>query len=192
MLRLRRRWESRVEKHFGFLTDYGFRLDRVDDERWGTTVAYLSASLGVEITRSVEYRRVEVALLRLSEGQPPEPEVWVTEAAINRVLFDNVLEARAPDVLGKLPSGLSLREVEEQLHLYAQLLRVVVPDFLEGSDVALRDGERVVRSRVRESPQQVTVWLPTDASEADETEARARAERATPSEVRVVVKRYER
>jgi hypothetical protein len=190
VLRLPKRWETRVKKHFSFLADHGFRFDHVDDEWWATTAVFLSSTLGVEVANSVEFRRVEIALLRLVEGQPPEPEVWVTEAPINRVLFDNVLEARAPDVLGQLPSGLSRREVAEQLRLYAELLRTVVPDFLNGSDAALLDGERVIRQRVQENPQQMTLWLPVDASEGDEAEARAEAERTTPPEVRVVVKRY--
>jgi hypothetical protein len=153
---------------------------------------YLSAALGVEVTRSVEFDRVEINLLRLVERQAPEQEVWVTYRPINRVLLDNVLEARSCELLGQIPTGLSRPVVDEQLRLYAELLRTVVPDFLKGSDAALVDGERVIRKRVSANPQEMTIWLPDDASEADEARARAEAERLNPPEVRVVVRRYAR
>jgi hypothetical protein len=192
VIRAAKRWEASVKNHFDFLTDYGFRFDRVDDKWWATTVVYLSAALGVEVTRSVEFDRVEVNLLRLVERQAPEQEVWVTDRPIDRVLLDNVLEARGSDWLGQIPAGLSGRVVEEQLRLYAELLRTVVPDFLTGSDAALVDGERVIRERVSANPQEMTIWLPGDATEADEARARAEAERANPPEVRIVVRRYVR
>ena len=192
MVRAGKRWEASVKKHFDFLTDYGFRLDQVEDKWWATTAVYLSPALGVEVTRSVEFDRVEISLLRLVEGQAPEVEVWVTDRPLNRVLFDNVLEARGPDLLGQIPTGLSQRVVKEQLRLYAELLRTLVRDFLEGSDAALLEGERVIRERVSARPQEVTIWLPGDTSEADEARARAKAERVSPPEVRIVVRRYAR
>ena len=192
MIRAAKRWEASVKNHFDFLTDYGFRFDHVEHEWWATTAVYLSAGLGVEVTRSVEFDRVEINLLRVVERQAPEQEVWVTDRPINRVLLDNVLEARGSDLLGQLPTGLSRPVVEEQLRLYAELLRTAVPDFLTGSDAALVDGERVIRERVSANPQEMTIWLPDDASEADEARARAEAERLNPPEVRVVVRRYAR
>jgi hypothetical protein len=146
----------------------------------------------LEVTRSVEFGRVELTLLRLVDGELPEVQVWVSDAPLDRVLFDNVLEARKPEVLGDLGRGLSDEEVEQQLALYAQLLRTVVPDFLEGSDAALVEGEVVIRERVRARPQELTVWLPNDASGADEANARADAERTSPPEVRISIRRYSR
>jgi hypothetical protein len=192
VVRAGKRWKASVKNHFDFLTDYGFRFDHVEDEWWATTAVYLSAALGVEVTRSVEFDRVEINLLRLVERQAPEQEVWVTYRPINRVLLDNVLEARSCELLGQIPTGLSRPVVDEQLRLYAELLRTVVPDFLKGSDAALVDGERVIRKRVSANPQEMTIWLPDDASEADEARARAEAERLNPPEVRVVVRRYAR
>jgi hypothetical protein len=185
-------WESLVHRHFGFLSEFGFRLDHVDEKWWATSAVYLSDVLGVEVTRSVEFRRVELTLMRLVDAKPPEVEVWLGETRLNRVLFDNVLEARAPEQLRSLASGLSDDEVEEQLRHYGELVRMVVPDFLKGSDAALLEGEAVIRKRVDTNPQELTVWLPSDASEAEEANARAKAERTTPPEVRVVVKRYSR
>jgi hypothetical protein len=160
VVRAAKRWKASVKKHFDFLTDYGFRFDHVEDKWWATTAVYLSAALGVEVTRSVEFDRLEISLLRLVEGQAPEVEVWVTDRPLNRVLFDNVLEARGSDLLGQIPTGLSQRVVEEQLRLDAELLRTLVGDFLKGSDAALLEGERVIRERVSTNPQEVTIWLP--------------------------------
>jgi hypothetical protein len=185
-------WESLVRRHFDFLREFGFRLDRVEEKWWATSAVYRSDVLGVEVARSVEFGRVELTLLRLVHGELPEVEVWVSDAPLNRVLFDNVLEARKSALLGDLGSGLSDEEVEEQLGLYAELLRTVVPDFLAGSDGALLEGEAVIRERVGANPQELTVWLPGDATEAEEADARAKAERTTPTEVRIVVKRYSR
>ena len=188
----RKQWGSLVKQHFDFLSNFGFRLDYVDEKWWATTAVYLSDVLGVEVTRSVEFNRVELTLLRLVDAKPPEVEVWLSEHPLNRVLFDNILEARAPEQLRDLPRGLSDEEVEQQLRCYAELLRTVVPDFLEGGDGAFFEGEAVIRKRAEANPQELTVWLPSDASEADEADARARAQRTTPPEVRIVVKRYSR
>jgi hypothetical protein len=192
VIRGAKRWEAQVRSHFAFLREYGFRFDHVEENWWAMSAIFLSDALGVEVTRSVEFDRVETTLMRLVRSEAPEVEVWVTDQPVNRVLFDNVLEARAPDVLARLPSGLSKGAVEEQLGLYADLLRTVAPDFLQGNDSALLEGEGVIRARVAANPQQVTIWLPSDASEADEARARAEAERTNPPEVQVVVRRYAR
>ena len=192
MHRAAKGWERRVRAHFDFVLDSGFRYDHVDHDSWATTAVYRSSALGVEVTRSVEFRRVEIALLRLVDGQVPEPEVWVTDRPINRALFDNVLLARAPNLAEQLPTGLSEREVDAQLRLWAELLRSVAPDFLQGDDTAIREAEQVVRRRVAENPQELTIWLPSDASASEEASAREEAERTTPGEVRIVVRRYAR
>jgi hypothetical protein len=185
-------WKRRVRVHFDFLVDSGFRFDHVDHSTWATTASYLSPTLGVEVTRSVEFNRVELTLLRLVHGQPPELEIWVTDRPIDRALFDNVLVARASDRAEHLPTGLSKQEVDTQLRLLAELLRSVASDFLEGSDAAIVEAEHVVRQRVAENPQEVTIWLPSDATATDETQAREKAERTTPDNVRVTVRRYKR
>ena len=186
------RWESLVGRHFDFLPEFGFLFDHAEEKWWATTAVYRSDQLGLEVTRSVEFGRVELTLLRLVDGELPEVQVWVSDAPLDRVLFDNVLEARKPQVLNDLGRGLSDEGVEQQLALYVELLREVVPDFLEGSDAALVEGEVVIRERVKASPQQLTVWLPSDASEADEADARAEAERTSPPDVRIFIRRYSR
>ena len=181
-----------MRPHFDFLIDHGFRFDHVEEDWWATSAIYLSPTLGVEVTSSVEFDRVEVTLLRLIAGQVPRPDVWVTDRPIDRALFDNVLVVRAAHLVGQVPTGLSKRVVEEQLRLWAELLRSVTGDFLEGDDAAIVEAEQVVRDRVAENPQELTIWLPSDASDSDETTAREEAERTTPATVRVVVRRYAR
>jgi hypothetical protein len=185
-------WAALVGRHFDFLGAFGFRLDHVEEKWWATSAVYRSDALGLEVTRSVEFGRVELTLLRLVDGELPEVEVWVSETPLNRMLFDNVLEARGSELLQDLGNGLSDEEIALQLARYAELLRNVVPDFLEGSDAALVEGEAVIRERVRADPQELTVWLPSDASEAEEADARAKAERTSPPEVRISVRRYSR
>jgi hypothetical protein len=192
MGRAAKSWVKRVRPHFDFLGEAGFRLDRVDDEWWATTVNYVSSALGVKVTRSVEFDRVEISLLRLVDGRIPEQEVWVTDGPMNRMLFDNVLIARAPHLAEELPSGLSESDVEKQLRFWAEQLRSVAPEFLRGDDAAMIEAEQVVRQRVAENPQVITVWLPSDASDEEEAKAREKAERSAPPEVRVVTRRYKR
>ena len=160
----------------------------------GRRPRYLSSTLGLEVTRSVEFDRVEITLVRLVEGELPEYEVWVTDSPRNRVLFDNVLIARAPDVdeASRALSGLSRGDEEEQLRFWADALRSVAPDFLEGDDAPLREGEQVVRQRVAENPQELTIWLPSDASQEEEDRAREEAMQTAPPNVEVSVRRYHR
>ena len=61
MGRAAKSWVKRVRPHFDFLEEEGFRLDRVDDEWWATMVHYVSSTLGVKVTRSVEFDLVETS-----------------------------------------------------------------------------------------------------------------------------------
>ena len=194
MARAAKAWERRVREHFDFLVEHGFRFDHVETSSWATTARYLSPTLGLEVTRSVEFDRVEIELIRLVEGRLPEYEVWVTDSPLNRVLFDNVVIARAPEVdkASRALSGLSGDNVEKQLRFWADALRTVAPEFLSGDDAPLRDGEGVIRQRVAENPQEVTIWLPGDASQEEEDRARDEARRTAPPNVEVSVRRYHR
>ena len=187
-------WERLVRPHFDFLTEHGFELDpRVASSEWyATRVVYRSAQAAVIVTHSVEFQRVEVELARLRRGKLPRTMVFVAARPIDQNLLDNVLEARAPERLRKSQhaTGLRRRQVERQLELWATLLREVAPDFLAGSMAALDEAEEVVRRRVRDEPQQVTVWLPEDASDEEEAKEVERARRDTPSELDVVSRRY--
>ena len=194
MARATKAWERRVKEHFDFLVEHGFRFDHVEVKPWATTARYLSPTLGLEVTRSAEFDRVELELLRLVGGELPEYEVWLTDRPRNRVLFDNVLIARAPelDEASRGLTGLSSADEEKQLRFWADALRSVAADFLDGDDAPLREGEQVVRQRVAEKPQELTIWLPSEASQEDEERARKEARQTAPANVEVSVKRYHR
>ena len=187
-----KKWEGRVRKHFDFLLDHGFAFGGVDDSSfWQTDAIYLSDRAGIEIADSRETNRVEIDVIRLSEGQLPEPQVWVTDEPISRTLLDNVIEARSDPSLSELPT-LSSRGVDEQIETWARLLKDVAPDWLRGDDAPIAEAEAFVRQRVAEHPQEMVVWLPHDASDEREREALADAERDTPEGVSVHVRRYRR
>lgn len=194
MARAAKAWQRLVGEHFDFLLGHGFRLDQVETNWWATTAVYLSPTLGVEVTRSVEFDRVEISLLRLVRGKRPEYQVWITERSLDRVLFDNVLLARAPELAAasRSQAGLSKRAVGEQLSFWADALRSAAPDFLEGTDGALADGERVVRESLGDEPQELTIWLPEDATAEHEERALEEARRNNPPEVRISIRRYAR
>jgi hypothetical protein len=187
-----KKWEQRVRKHFDFLLGHGFTFGGVDDSRfWETGATYLGRRVAIEIADSRETNRVEIGLVRLHEGRLPEPQIWVTDEPITRTLLDNVIEARRHPSLSELPA-LSSRTVDEQLETWARLLREVAAEVLRDDDAPIADAEAVVRQRVAVNPQEIVVWLPHDASDEREREARANAERDAPEGVTVRVRRYHR
>jgi len=189
-------WRRQVEPHFAFLDDYGFRIeDRfASSSFWSTRIVYARDDHGIGVDRSVEFNRAEVALLRLVDGELPTPQVWVTGAAISSILLDNVLRARDPNRFGgpRQLVGLGRQDVDNQLRELAAALREVAEDFLSRRFAAMEAGEQVIRSQLEQSPQELTVWLPDDATQDDEHQALADARATSPPEVSVVVKRYKR
>lgn len=189
-------WQKVVEPHFAFLDEHGFALkaDASESNFWVTRVVYASRDRAVEIDRSVEFSRVEVYLLRLQDGRMPKAQVWVTDAPINRMLLDNVLEARIPAQCSEINrlDGLQGARLEEQLAARAKALRDVASDFFEKSFSAMTDGERVVRQRLDTSRQEIVVWLPHDATPEEEQSALEDARATAPPEVSVIARRYER
>src|SRR5215217_2647238 len=75
----RKQWESLVKRHFDFLSNFGFRLDYVDEKVAGDErrLSLRRARCGGDAKRGV--RRVELTLLRLVDAKPPEVEVWLSE-----------------------------------------------------------------------------------------------------------------
>lgn len=187
------RWRATVDQYFGFLRGAGFtRVDVEDATWWATSVTYSADTVALRISSSREFNRVEVDLIRLVDHAVPEYPVWITDAPLNWMLLDNVIEARRPDLLPRVRAGkgLSTKAARAQLELAAALVREVTPDFLTGETAAIDDGSRIVRARVREHPQELTVHLPASAS-ADELAAEtARARASAPPGVGVEVRRY--
>jgi hypothetical protein len=183
-------WAQCVDRHFAFLALHGFRMaPDLGYSRWYCTrVVYASETSAVAVDRNVEYQRAEVALARLCGENMPPVRVFVTGEPFYEVLLDNLLETRAPD----LPRWKTVpgRTYEEQLVYWAHTLRTVAPDFLAGDLSAIDDGERGVRDRMDGKQQEVTVWLPQDATGQHEEHALRRHRAEVPPEVDVVVTRY--
>jgi hypothetical protein len=148
-------WAGCVARHFGFLEKFGFHMAaELGSAQWfRTQVVYVSETSAVEVDLSVEYQRVEVTLARLKDGALPPVRVFVTKASFDYVLLDNVVGAGAPDrPRWQTTPG---RTYDEQLSFWAETLRTVAPDFLQGDLSVIDDGERAVRARTA-SPRRVS------------------------------------
>jgi hypothetical protein len=163
-----------------------------DGNWWETSAIYMADSVALKVAASREFNRVEVELIRLVDHAVPEYPIWITDAPLNWMLLDNVIEARRPDLLGGLEAGKGLSKKAEvrQLALAAGLLQEVAPDFLAGDTSAIDDGAKVVRAKVREHPQQLTVHLPATATDEQLASEGANAAAGVPPEVQVRVRRY--
>ena len=63
------KWRNRVEPHFGFVVDFGFGAVDVDDSSfWSMWVQYRSENSAIRISKSNEFNRCEVELIRLVNG----------------------------------------------------------------------------------------------------------------------------
>ena len=163
------RWRRSVDPHFGFLTGLGSRgRSRSERSAWSVWVQYRSASAAVRVSRSNEFIRCEVELIRLVDGSVPAYPIWITDDRIDWTLLDNVVEVRRPDLAAEAARhrGLGPAEVEDLLAYWAQVLRDVAGDFLAGDLAAIDEAGALVRSRVAEHPQQVQVWLPDERPRA--------------------------
>lgn len=141
-------WERLVQDRFGWLVDRGFRFDGVDStSNWVTSVRYLSSRHCISIDQNLEFLRAEVVLIRLEDGHMPLPARRYRAS----VLLDNVVEARAPERLAEVrgTGGLSDDAVTAALDHWADILKQVVRDLLDGGDQAFGDADEVVRERVR-------------------------------------------
>lgn len=189
------KWAAKVEPHFGFLVDHGFGQVETDDSSfWSIWVQYASGRAAVRISLSNEFRRAEVQLIRLVDGQVPPYPIWITSDRIDWVLLDTVLEARKPSRLAETRSmtGLDGKRLDEQLAFWAEILRAVAPDFLGGDFAAMDETAEIVRARVREHPQQIVTWLPEDAAPGADEAALHDSAATVPPEVEVSVRRYRR
>jgi hypothetical protein len=189
------KWLERVEPHFGFLRSLGFgNVDTDDSSFWSIWVQYRSENSAVRISKSNEFVRAEVALIRLVDGEVPPDPIWITDARIDWTLLDNVVEVRVPELMSDVgkQTGLKSSQLEEQLRFWAQILREVAADFLAGSFAPMDEAAALVRSRVAAHPQQVQVWLPEDAPVGAEAQEAGAVQATVPPNVSVSVRRYRR
>ena len=184
-----------VDTHFGFLREAGFTHVETDDSSfWSLWVQYRSDSAAVRISKSNEFERVEVELIRLVDGEVPTYPIWITDARIDWMLLDNVIEVRAPALQDEVrkQSGLKPAEIDSQLDFWARTLRDLAQDFLDGDPAPIDEASEIVRARVAAEPQQVQVYLPSDAPAGAEAEAAAKVQATVPPNVGVTVRRYSR
>ena len=100
-----------------------------------------------------------------------------------------MIEARRRDLVEQLPAGgLKVAELDQQLAKWAELLRVVAPDFLDGDTAVIDEAAEALRQRVRENPQRVTVWEPEGTKSSSLSDVRA----SVPDNVEVRAGRYSR
>lgn len=195
MGRLANQWRETVEPTFGFLVDLGFEDVDVDDsDFWSLWVQYRSPTAAVRVSKSNEFTRVEVELIRLDEGQVPPYPVWITEDRIDWTLLDNVIEVRRPGLMRRVRTqhGLDDGAVNAQLTFWAKALRDVAPDFLDAGFAALDEAGELIRRRVAENPQKMQVWIPSEAPADAETRQMQDLEGILPPEVGLEFRRYRR
>jgi hypothetical protein len=189
------KWARKVEPHFGFLRDAGFsRVEADDSSFWSLWVQYASPTAAVRISKSNEFIRAEVQLIRLVDGHVPPYPIWITSERIDWTLLDNVLEARYPGLQAESRrlTGLDESALERQLTFWADALRVAASDFLGGSFDAIDEAAVLVRQRVADHPQEIVEWIPEEAPQTAEVEAHADLVRTVPPEVGIRTRRYRR
>jgi hypothetical protein len=188
-------WRKVVEPYFGFVTAHGFRSISADDSSWWeTSVTYASSKAAIKVSKSIEFQRCEVHLIRLVDGKVPPYPIWITSERIDWALLDVVLSARSPEYHARARrlSGLGKRELEEQLAFWSESLKIVTPEFLEGSLNAIDDAAVITRRQVADHPQQVVAWVPDTASPEAEQQQHSELAATVPPEVAVAVRRYRR
>jgi hypothetical protein len=188
-------WQAKVEVHFRYLqTKYHFRVVQVDDSHWWhTRLVYQNETTAIYVDRSVEFDRVELSLLRLINGKIPDLTVFVTpDVTLSEFLFDNLLQVRAPLLLPDLRTlkGLQEEQIEASLAFLANALEQYAADVLRGDFTIFAELEELVKQRARNHSQQVTVWVPSDASEEHERQVAEEVQQGTPN-IPVVVRKYQ-
>jgi hypothetical protein len=187
------KWRNRVEAHFLFVADYGFTTVDVDDSSfWSLYTQFRSSTAAIRVSRSIEFQRCEVELIRLDAGQVPSYPIWITEDRIDWALLDSVVEVRRPELMPEVKSHIGLRpaQIEAQLAFWAEVLRAVAGDFLAGDFAAIDEAAALSRRRVAEHPQEMTVWIPPDSPEGSELDQAVESRNSVPAEVNISVRRY--
>lgn len=185
------KWREIVAPHFDFVMGHGFEPAGVHEGFRATSCSYRSSNAVIRITRSDEFGRAEVSLIRLVDDAVPPYPIWVTSQPLDHTLLDNVLEARRSPLLedSRRMPGLDDVALERQLAFWAEALRTVAPDFLAGRLSAIDEAESVVRARVAENPQTIVAWLAEGAPSGAERASIEELEALVPPEVGVETRR---
>jgi hypothetical protein len=189
------RWKALVSVPFGYLTrDFGCGVAGHEDNSWVTTLIYQNETTAVKVTYSIEFDRAEVSLVRLIKGRRPAYPIFISEQEqLHHFLLDNLLLVRAPEALDAIKPYFSLKEeaVKEALSRWADALRKYGSGPLNGDFSVFDEMEATVRARVRDHPEQITVWLPEETSADEENQERERL-RAIHPQIPVILRRYRR
>lgn len=103
-----------------------------DSSFWSIWVQYRSDTSAIRISKSNEFVRAEVHLIRLVNGQVPHYPIWITDEPIDWILLDNVVESREPGLLSEMKrqTGLKFPELDGQLRFWARVLQFPGPESL--------------------------------------------------------------
>lgn len=189
------RWKALVSVPFGYLTrDFGCKVVGREDNSWVTKLIYQNETTGVEVTYSIEFDRAEVSLVRLIKGRRPAYPIFISEQEqLHHYLLDSLLLLRAPEALDAIKPYFSLTEgaVKEALSRWANALRKYGSDPLKGDFSVFDEMEAIVRARVRDHPELITLWVPEATSADAENKERERL-RAIHPQIPVILRRYRR
>jgi hypothetical protein len=104
------KWAKEVDAHFGFLTQLGLDSRDVDHSSfWSSWVQYRSDTSAIRISKSNEFVRAEVRLIRLVNDQVPPYPIWITDEPIDWILLDNIVESREPGLLSEVKRQTGLK-----------------------------------------------------------------------------------
>jgi len=184
-------WATLVAYHFRYLKRWGFQLSGADATVWEEHATFRSNLCAIDVIKDYQGPRVEVELMRLVDGELPEPEVFVVDSErVNRFYVDELIKLRQADGEDALARLAGMSTFDDQLKFFAAALRRVGADFLAGDLGVLDELERRIRTRVREHPQRVGVFLPDTAGDAEQSAAVALVRRTVPAEIDVRAGRY--
>lgn len=92
---VRRELERQVRERFAFLHDeYGFAADPVVDAwTWATSLFFRGRTMGVEVNFEFRDCEIEVVLVKLTDGRPPEPSVLQWDQGVRvRARLERIIE----------------------------------------------------------------------------------------------------
>jgi len=179
------KWRSTVDRHFRFLEE-NFHMTVIatdDSTNWETSVTYASDTGAVIVRYSVEFDRAEVELIRLVDGKvPPVPIFIHPDTPIDRSLLDNLLLLRAPSEAEELKTqrGLDSSSVDHSLAFQAAALQRYGGDFLSGNCDVFRDFDNLIKARVAQHPQKLTIHVPEGTSKSEVEASVAKAATVDP------------
>jgi len=132
---------------------------------------------------SVEFNRAEVELVRMVDSQIPQIPIFVhPDTRIDRCDLDNLLLLKAPSVFETLRKlqGLDTDTLHKALAVEADALERYASDFLWLDLSIFEEFDLLIKSRVAQNPQRLTIWIPEGTSQEEIARKVAQANRVDP------------